>query len=110
LTTRAWKVKNAVLKWAGVFVAGLLTLIPAALLVLALLGFSKLNGRYDNPIADAQVAGTSAQIARGQQLAHICVSCHTTDNQLPLSGTDFAAKFGMPPMARSRPNHTRRRY
>jgi cytochrome c553 len=34
----------------------------------------------------------------GQQLAQVCVSCHTTDNQLPLSGTNFAAKFGFPPL------------
>jgi mono/diheme cytochrome c family protein len=44
------------------------------------------------------VAKTSAQIARGEQLAHICVSCHTKNNQLPLSGTNFAAKFDLPPM------------
>jgi mono/diheme cytochrome c family protein len=93
LTTRAWKLKHALLKWVGVIIAGLLTLIPMALLVLALLGFSKLNARYDNPVTAIQVTGTAAQIARGQQLAHLCESCHTTNNQLPLSGTDFAVKF-----------------
>ena len=67
LTTRAWKLKNAFLKWGGVIITGLLTLIPTALLVLALIGFSKLNERYDNPVATIQVAGTPAQIARGEQ-------------------------------------------
>lgn len=98
LTTRAWKAKNAFLKWIGVFVAGLLTLIPVMLLVLGLSGFVKLNEQHANPVADIKVAKTAAQIARGQQLAQICVSCHTTNNQLPLSGTDFGGKFGMPPM------------
>ncbi len=98
LTARTWKLKNAVLKWGGVIVCGLLTLIPAALLVLGLIGFVKLNEQHANPVADIKVAKTSAQIARGEQLAHICVSCHTTNNQLPLSGTNFAAKFDMPPM------------
>jgi cytochrome c553 len=98
LTTRAWKLKNAFLKWGGVSVCVLLTLVPAALLVLGLSGFAKLNEPHANPVADIQVAKTADQIARGEQLAHICVSCHTTDNRLPLSGTDFGGKFGMPPM------------
>ena len=98
LITRAWKLKHAILKWGGVIIAGLLTLIPTALLVLALMGFSKLNQRYNNPVAVIQVAGATAQIARGQQLAHICAGCHATDSQLPLSGTNFAVKFDFPPM------------
>jgi cytochrome c553 len=98
LTTRAWKLKNAFLKWGGVVVCGLLTLIPAALLVFGLIGFAKLNEPHANPVADIKVAKTSAQIARGEQLAQICVSCHTPNNQLPLSGTNFAVKFDMPPM------------
>jgi len=39
------------------------------LLVLALIGYSKLNEQYDNPVAMIQVAGTPEQIARGEQLA-----------------------------------------
>jgi len=98
LTTRVWKLKNAFLKWVGVFVAGLLTLIPATLLVLALVGFSKLNAQYDNPVANIQVIGNPAQIARGEHLAYNCVSCHAPGNELPLSGTNFAAKFDFPPL------------
>lgn len=98
LTTRAWKLKKAILKWPAVFFSGLLTLIPAAVLVLALVGFSMLNKHYDNPAATIQVAGTSAQIARGEQLAHTCTNCHAPGNQLPLSGSNFAMKFDMPPL------------
>ncbi len=98
LTTRAWRLTNAFLKWGGVILGGLLTLIPTALLVLALAGFYKLNMRYDNPVTNIQVAGTAAQIARGEQLAHACVSCHTPVDQLPLSGSNLAAKFGLPPL------------
>jgi mono/diheme cytochrome c family protein len=86
LTTRAWKLKNALLKWTGVFISGLLTLVPTTLLVLALIGFSKLNVRYDNPATAVQVAKTPAQIARGEQLANTCTSCHSPGNELPLSG------------------------
>ena len=98
LAVRAWKSRNAFLKWGGVVAAGLLTLAATALLILGGIGFYKLNQRYDNPIPDLQVAGTPAQVTRGEKLANICVSCHTPTNQLPLSGTNFAAKFGFPPV------------
>jgi cytochrome c553 len=98
LTIRAWKSENMFLKWIGVFVGGLLTLIPLAMLVLALVGFAKLNGQHDNPVADVQVSGSPAQLARGEQLAHICTSCHSPGNELPLSGSNFAVKFGLPPL------------
>jgi mono/diheme cytochrome c family protein len=97
LTVSAWKAKNRWLKWIGTLLSGLLTLIPAVLLILAMIGFYKLNKRYDNPVVDVQVAGTPDQIARGQQLANICVSCHTPGAQLPLAGSNFAEKFEFPP-------------
>jgi mono/diheme cytochrome c family protein len=75
-----------------------LTLIPAALLGLALIGFSMLNKHYDNPLATIHVTGTQAQIVRGEQLAHACMSCHSPGNDLPPSGSNFVEKFGMPPM------------
>jgi mono/diheme cytochrome c family protein len=98
LTTRVWRSKNAALKWGGVVLSGLLTLIPAILLVAALIGFYKLNQKHDNPVADIHVAGTPEQIARGEQLAHVCASCHTPENQLPLSGVNFLTKFAGPPV------------
>jgi mono/diheme cytochrome c family protein len=97
LTRRAWKAKRGWVKWTGASLAGLLTLLPAALLVLALIGFAKLNKHYNNPLAEVQIAGTPEQIARGEQLAQVCVSCHTPGSQLPLSGSNFAAKFDFPP-------------
>lgn len=80
------------------FITGLLTLVPAALLVLALIGFSKLNARYNNPVAEIQVAGSPAPTARGGQLANMCISRHAEVDELPLSGSDFATKFDFPPM------------
>ena len=98
LTTRAWKLKNVLLKWGGLVLAGLLTLLGVAVLGLGLRGFVLINQKYDNPVADIQVARTEAQIARGQQLAHICANCHSPGRELPLSGTNFLFKFDMPPM------------
>ena len=98
LTVRAWKINRVWLKWISTFFTALLTLIPAALLVLALIGFSKLNKRYDNPLVTMQIAGTADQIARGQQLANICAGCHSPGSELPLSGSNFVAKFDFPPL------------
>src|SRR5579859_6616873 len=98
LVTRAWRLKNGLLKWGGTVLAGLLTLISLALLTLVLVGYSKLNQPHSNPVADVHVAGTPEQIARGQQLAHICAGCHSPNRQLPLAGTNFIAKFGFPPI------------
>jgi cytochrome c553 len=98
MTARSWKLNNATLKWGGMVIAGLLTLIPMVLLVLGLIGFYKLNERHDNPAANIQVAGMPAQIARGEQLAHLCVKCHTPNGQLPLSGANFLAKLAGPPL------------
>jgi len=97
-TLRAWKAKSRWLKWVGMALSGLLTLFTAVLLLLSLLGFYKLNEQFDNPVQEVQVAGTPDQIARGKQLANICVSCHTPGEQLPLSGSNFAAKFDFPPL------------
>src|SRR5258707_14178686 len=60
LTTRAWRLKNGFLKWGGSALGALLTLIPTAVLALALAGFAKLNQHYTNPAADVQVARTPA--------------------------------------------------
>ncbi len=98
LTFRSTKARKPWLKWMGTFLAGLLTLIPAALLILALVGFSKLNARFSNPVEDIQVARTPAQIARGGMLANACASCHSPGNQPPLSGTNFVKKFDFLPM------------
>lgn len=98
ITRRALRSKRSFVKWGGALVSGLLTLIPAALLVLAVIGFSKLNAKYDNPTTEVSVAAGSSQVARGKQLANMCVSCHAEVDQLPLSGSNFAAKFDFPPM------------
>ncbi len=98
LTRRAWGSKHKILKWPALLLSGLLTLVLALVLVVVLIGFYKLNEQHNNPVANIQVTRTPAQIARGEKLAHICVRCHTSDDQLPLSGVNFLAKFAGPPV------------
>lgn len=99
LTWRARKLNRAWLKWTGMVVCGFLTFVLAALLALGLNGFARLNQRYANPVADVQVAGTPQQVARGQQLANLCVSCHSPDGkQTVLAGSDMLARYPFPPV------------
>ncbi len=95
LTLRAWRSRNRILKWAGAAIAGLLTLLAAAVLAAGLVGFVKINQKHDNPVADVGVAATPAQIARGGRLANACGSCHSPGSAPPLSGSNAAVKFDM---------------
>jgi len=96
LVTRAWGAQQAWLKWLGAGVAGTLTLISGAILVIALIGFYRLNAKQPNAAADIRVAGTPEQVARGAQLAQICAGCHG-GGQLPLTGQN-ALSEGAPPI------------
>ena len=98
LAARAWRAKRAFVKWPGVILAGLLTLVLAAVTVVAVLGFVKLEARQTNPVADLKVAGTAEQIARGGQLAWGCADCHSPVQELPLGGSTENMISGGPPM------------
>jgi len=87
LTWRAWRAKRWFVKWPGVVLSGLLTLVLAAVSVTDAIGLYRFYAPRGSPVAALQVAGTPEQIARGEHLARIeCVGCHTTNGQLPLSG------------------------
>lgn len=98
LARRAWGSKWPILKWLGLVLAGIFTIISLAILVLGSIGFYKLAKRPNNPVVDIQVARTPAQIARGMQLAHICMGCHSPDEKLPLSGANLLARYPLPPI------------
>jgi mono/diheme cytochrome c family protein len=87
LVRRAWRAKRVALKWIGVILGGLLTLIVTLLTVLAVIGFIKFYVPHGNPAQNITVAGTPDQIARGEHIANtLCVGCHALNNELPLSG------------------------
>ena len=88
LTRRAWRVKNALLKWGKVALSGLLTLVLVLLTVVLGRGLYLIYvpPPFD-PAPEIKVAGTSEQIVRGEHLAlSLCAGCHSTNDQLPLSG------------------------
>lgn len=98
LAWRAWHAKNKVVKWIGGSVSSLLTLVVALVGVFMLIGLVKFNAPGSAPVPELTVAGTAAQIARGQHIANsFCASCHSTTNELPLTGgLDLGKDFPMP--------------
>ncbi len=98
LTWRAWKSKRALLKWAGVVGAGLLTSLFALLTVVYAKGLVDLYRPYPVAAVDVSIAGDPEQIARGEHLATVlCAACHSLDGAPPLTGgANMSDDSGLP--------------
>ena len=98
LTFRAWRAKNKAVKWGGVIVSGLFTIVLTLVSVIMLIGMVKVYSPRSAPVPDLKVAGTPEQIARGEHLAgSFCASCHSATNELPLTGgVDLGKDFPLP--------------
>ena len=92
LFLRSLRSKNAILKWVGLVLTGLLSLVLVVAFVAALLGTLKLNTNYnaDHPAATLKVAGTPEQIKRGEKITQVC-GCHMKEGTHELSGNNFLA-------------------
>ena len=86
LAKRAWGAKRWFVKFPGVILAGLLTLVIAAVFVVAGIGFVKTTIPPGNPASNIKVQATPEQLARGEKFALGCSGCHSPNSQLPLSG------------------------
>jgi mono/diheme cytochrome c family protein len=96
LATRAWSANHPMLKWGGLLVSGLLTFVFAGALLVAAVGFYRLNfppHRY--PVTAVTVARTTEQVARGERFAALCPLCHSPNGKAPLVGQNFG-KDGPP--------------
>ena len=96
LARRAWRARQAGVKWVGVVLAGIVTLMLTAFTIVAVIGLIKFNASQSNPVADIQVTSSADQIARGEKLANICANCHSTTGNPPLDGAanSMAGPFG----------------
>ncbi len=87
LARRAWRSKRGSVKWVGIVLAGLLTLLLGSSGVFAAIGLFKIYAPRGGRVPDIKVAGTAEQVARGEHLAlAFCATCHSLNGQLPLSG------------------------
>ncbi len=91
---RSWGSRRKILKWVTLVPSVLLTLIFALLLVVALIGFSKLNATYNNPVPNVNVQRTPEQMARGAKFAEFCAGCHSSTQKPPLGGQNFLTGEG----------------
>jgi mono/diheme cytochrome c family protein len=98
LVTRAWRAKRAFVKWPGVILAGLLTLILVLVSGVVANGLIKMYAPHNFTVSSITVAGTSEQIERGKHIATVsCAGCHSPNGELPLSGgRNMSADIGLP--------------
>lgn len=97
LISRARRTQNRALKWAGLVLSSLLTLVCTVAVGVALVGFYRINvPPYQQAATNVEVAGTPDQVARGARFGTFCALCHSPNGKVPLVGKDFAT--GGPPM------------
>jgi mono/diheme cytochrome c family protein len=98
LVLRAWGARNAIVKWVGVVLAGLVTLILAVATILSAIGIYEFYVPGGSPVPNVKVEGTPAQITRGEHIANVlCAGCHSKNGELPLSGgRDVGADIPVP--------------
>ena len=98
LTRRAWHSKRAWVKYPGIVLAGLLTIVFAIVTLVIGKGMFDLYRPYPVAAVSVSIGGTPEQIARGEHLASVlCASCHTQNGELPLSGgNNMSAETGLP--------------
>lgn len=91
LFRRAWGSRRAWVRWPGLVLAGLLTLVSVTVTGVYAKGMFDVYAPKPVAAASVNIGRTPQQIARGQHLANImCVECHSTNGALPLSGgSDF---------------------
>lgn len=98
LAYRSSKLSRHWLRRVAVVGCSLLTLLFGAATALALVGFSRLNTQYSNPVPQLTLASTPALVANGERFARSCAGCHSANGNLPLSGHDFFGSEGGPPI------------
>ena len=96
LAVRSWRAQRRSVKWVAGILTSLLAVVSAGILVVALVGYAKLNRKYDNPVPTVSVDVTPESIARGERFALLCAGCHAADEEPPLEGLDFLTDGGAP--------------
>lgn len=86
LARRSSSISNALVRRLGPIVFSLGVLGFVMVILIALFGFYNLNTTGSHPVANIKVAATAEQVARGQKLANLCITCHSSAGTLPLDG------------------------
>lgn len=101
LARRAWRSRNALVRFPGTILSGLLGLVLLAVTAVGAYGFYRMN--Y-SPHAYSKnyipVTGAGVDLERGERLANICAGCHSQAMKLPLDGSadNFLSGEDVPPL------------
>ena len=99
LAYKAFKSPRGWVKWLGGILASLLTLVFAVVAIAGAYGTYKMNRKVTVAMPQqVEIAGTRDQVARGEQISlRLCVGCHSTNDELPLTGgKNMSDDAGMP--------------
>src|SRR5512141_2441031 len=84
LAVRSRRARSGVLRWLGMIFSGLLALIFVAAAVILGVGLWKLNvAPYTYTTQNQTVDVSTADVARGEKLASLCIGCHSTAGKTP---------------------------
>ncbi len=87
LARAAWRSRQALVRWPGLVLSGLLAVVVTAVGVIVAVGLVRLNvSPYANTAA-IPVTGSSGNAERGAKLAQLCTGCHSSTGSLPLDGS-----------------------
>jgi mono/diheme cytochrome c family protein len=93
---RAWRLKNGLLRWLGVGLSGLLSIVAFTLSALTVAGYYRLHAR-SAPVPTMKLIGTPAQIQRGEAIANsFCGDCHSPEGHHLSGGLDLATHMSIP--------------
>lgn len=98
VSLRAFRHKKALVRWGIGSIATLLTLVVTIMSVLALAGLARLNA-HGAPAVSPTIAGTAAQMHRGQEIADgFCSGCHAPDDTAAnlIGGRDLGGHLPLP--------------
>jgi mono/diheme cytochrome c family protein len=98
LMVRGLRARSVAGKIPATFFGALLGTAFSAIAVVALIGVWRGESPRNRPAPDLQIAGSPEQLARGEQLAWLCVDCHSPDGELPLNGSPRNLLPASPPL------------
>ena len=77
------------LRIGGTLLAGVLTVVAAAVIGIVVRGYWLLNRSHDNPVPQLRIAATPELVARGARFQPYCGGCHAPEGSVLPVGNDF---------------------
>jgi mono/diheme cytochrome c family protein len=106
LATRAWRMRNVLVRIVAGVLSTLATLLLAVISILGLVGTYRLYTPHGAPAANVTVQASADQLAAATRHAGGCTACHSSTGNAPLDGGNQNLLAGGPIGALYGPNLT----